>query len=48
MLSAHKGLSGRIGPIVVHASMLLILLGAILGSMTGFFAQEMVPSGQTF
>ncbi len=48
MLYAHKGLSGRIGPIVVHASMLLILFGAVLGSMTGFFAQEMVPSGQTF
>ena len=48
MLYAHKGLAGRIGPIVVHASMLLILGGAILGSMTGFFAQEMVPSGQTF
>ncbi|MBE9060533.1 cytochrome c biogenesis protein [cf. Phormidesmis sp. LEGE 11477] len=48
MLYAQKGLSGRIGPIVVHASMLLILGGAILGSMTGFFAQEMVPSGQTF
>ncbi|MEM6451316.1 MAG: cytochrome c biogenesis protein [Cyanobacteria bacterium P01_D01_bin.105] len=48
MLYAHKGLSGRIGPIVVHASMLLILGGAIVGSMTGFFAQEMVPSGQTF
>lgn len=48
MIYAHKGLSGRIGPIVVHASMLLILAGAILGSMTGFFAQEMVPSGQTF
>ncbi|MEL7333003.1 MAG: cytochrome c biogenesis protein [Cyanobacteria bacterium J06560_2] len=48
MIYAHKGLSGRIGPIVVHASMLLILAGAILGSMTGFFAQEIVPSGQTF
>ena len=48
MLYAHKGLVGRIGPIVVHASMLLILVGAILGSMTGFYAQEMVPSGQTF
>ena len=48
MLYAHKGLSGRIGPIVVHASMLLILIGAIIGSMTGFFAQEVVPSGQTF
>jgi cytochrome c biogenesis protein len=48
MLYAHKGLIGRIGPIVVHASMLLILVGAILGAMTGFYAQEMVPSGQTF
>jgi cytochrome c biogenesis protein len=48
MLYAHKGLMGRIGPIVVHASMLLILTGAILGAMTGFYAQEMVPSGQTF
>ncbi|MEM9089525.1 MAG: cytochrome c biogenesis protein [Cyanobacteria bacterium P01_F01_bin.53] len=48
MLYAHKGLMGRIGPIVVHASMLLILVGAILGALTGFFAQEMVPSGQTF
>ncbi|MGB3298813.1 MAG: cytochrome c biogenesis protein, partial [Phormidesmis sp.] len=48
MLYAHKGLVGRIGPIVVHASMLLILAGAILGAMTGFFAQEMVPAGQTF
>ncbi len=48
MLYAHKGIIGRIGPIVVHASMLLILVGAIIGSMTGFFAQEMVPSGETF
>ncbi len=47
-LYAHKGIVGRIGPILVHASMLLILLGAILGAMTGFFAQEMVPSGETF
>lgn len=47
-LYARKGLMGRIGPIVVHASMILILLGAIWGTMTGFFAQEMVPSGDTF
>ncbi|HSM84174.1 MAG TPA: cytochrome c biogenesis protein [Nodosilinea sp.] len=44
----RKGIVGRIGPIVVHASMILILLGAILGAMTGFFAQEIVPSGDTF
>lgn len=47
-LYAHKGLVGRVGPIVVHVSMLLILAGALYGSMTGFFAQEMVPSGETF
>jgi len=47
-LYAHKGIVGRIGPIVVHASMLLILVGAIWGAMTGFTAQEMVPSGDTF
>jgi cytochrome c biogenesis protein len=44
----RKGIVGRIGPIVVHASMILILLGAIWGAMTGFFAQELVPSGETF
>ena len=47
-LYAQKGIAGRIGPIVVHASMLLILVGAMYGSMTGFFAQELVPSGQVF
>ncbi|MGF1602404.1 MAG: cytochrome c biogenesis protein [Thermosynechococcaceae cyanobacterium] len=44
-LYARKGLVGRIGPVVVHASMLLILLGSILGAMTGFMAQEMIPGG---
>jgi cytochrome c biogenesis protein len=47
-LYAHKGIVGRIGPIVVHVSMLLILAGSLYGAMTGFFAQEMVPSGETF
>jgi cytochrome c biogenesis protein len=47
-LYGRKGIVGRIGPIVVHASMILILLGAIVGAMTGFFAQEIVPSGETF
>lgn len=47
-LYARKGIAGRIGPILVHASMLLILIGAIWGSLTGFVAQEMIPSGQVF
>lgn len=45
---ARKGIIGKIGPIIVHASMLLILGGAIWGTMTGFMGQEMVPSGQEF
>jgi cytochrome c biogenesis protein len=47
-LYARKGLVGRVGPIIVHASMLLILAGSIWGSLTGFVAQEMIPSGETF
>jgi cytochrome c biogenesis protein len=47
-LYARKGILGKIGPIVVHAGMLVILAGSIWGIFTGFFAQEMVPSGNTF
>ncbi|MEL6438546.1 MAG: cytochrome c biogenesis protein [Cyanobacteria bacterium J06621_8] len=47
-LYARKGLVGRIGPIIVHLGMLIVLGGAIWGIFTGFFAQEMVPGGATF
>ncbi len=47
-LYAQKGISGRIGPIIVHVGMIVILLGAIWGAFTGFFAQEMVAEGETF
>jgi cytochrome c biogenesis protein len=47
-LYAHKGLVGRIGPIVVHVGILVILAGGIWGALTGFTAQEMPPSGATF
>ncbi|MGC8711247.1 MAG: cytochrome c biogenesis protein [Leptodesmis sp.] len=47
-LYAHKGIVGRVGPIVVHIGILVILLGGIWGAMTGFIAQEMIPSGTTF
>jgi len=46
-LYARKGLVGRIGPIIVHASMLLVLLGAIVGSLTGVVAQQMIQDGDT-
>lgn len=44
-LYARKGLAGRIGPIVVHISLLLILGGGVVGALTGFLAQELIPSG---
>ena len=44
---ARKGIIGRIGPIVVHASMILVLLGAIVGSFTGVVAQQMIDDGDT-
>jgi cytochrome c biogenesis protein len=47
-LYARKGIIGKIGPIIVHAAMLIILAGAIWGAITGFFAQEMVASGDSF
>lgn len=47
-LYARRGLVGRIGPIVVHVGIIVILVGAIVGSMTGFVAQEMIPSGSSF
>ncbi|MEG4008380.1 cytochrome c biogenesis protein [Microcoleus sp. Pol11C1] len=47
-LYARKGIIGKIGPIIVHASMLIILAGSMWGAMTGFLGQEMVPSGETF
>jgi cytochrome c biogenesis protein len=48
MVYCYKGLVGRIAPIVVHFSMILILLGTIIGSLFGFKAQEIVPKTENF
>ncbi len=45
---AHKGILGKVGPIIVHIGMLVTIAGAIVGTLTGFVAQEMIPSGSTF
>lgn len=44
----YKGLIGRIAPILVHFSMILILLGTIVGSLLGFKAQEIIPKTEQF
>ena len=48
MIYCYKGLIGRIAPIIVHFSMILILLGTIVGSLFGFKAQEIVPKTENF
>jgi cytochrome c biogenesis protein len=48
MIYCYKGLIGRIAPVVVHFSMILILLGTIVGSLLGFKAQEIVPKTENF
>nr|YP_009541933.1 c-type cytochrome biogenensis protein [Neogoniolithon spectabile]AYR06142.1 c-type cytochrome biogenensis protein [Neogoniolithon spectabile] len=44
----YKGLLGRISPIFVHFSLILTLVGPLLGTSTGFSLQEVVPSGEFF
>jgi cytochrome c biogenesis protein len=48
LLYCYKGLSGRIAPIIVHFSMILILLGTIIGSIGGFKSQEIIPKTESF
>lgn len=48
LIYCYKGLTGRIAPIIVHFSMILVLLGTIVGSLFGFKAQEIVPKTESF
>jgi cytochrome c biogenesis protein len=48
IIYCYKGLIGRIAPILVHFSMILVLLGTIIGSLFGFKAQEIVPKTEHF
>lgn len=44
----YHGLIGRLGPILVHFSMIIILLGTIVTSLAGFSGQEIVPRSEMF
>nr|YP_004376646.1 chloroplast cytochrome c biogenesis protein [Fistulifera solaris]BAK19012.1 chloroplast cytochrome c biogenesis protein [Fistulifera solaris] len=48
IIYCYKGLTGRIAPIIVHFSMILVLIGTIVGSLFGFKAQELVPKTESF
>jgi cytochrome c biogenesis protein len=45
---AYSGLLGRVAPIIVHASIIILLLGSTIGSFVGYTAQEIVPRGEIF
>lgn len=47
-LYAYKGLVGKVGPILVHLSITLILIGSVIGALTGFMTQELVTKGDLF
>jgi cytochrome c biogenesis protein len=48
IIYCYKGLIGRIAPIIVHFSMILVLVGSIIGSLGGFKAQEIIPKTEIF
>ncbi len=45
---AYSGLLGRVAPVVVHGSIILLLLGSTLNSFGGYTAQEIIPRGEVF
>jgi cytochrome c biogenesis protein len=44
----HKGLIGRVGPVIVHLSIICTLMGSILEATKGFNAQEFIPKSEIF
>ena len=48
IIYCYKGLIGRIAPIIVHSSMIIVLTGTIIGSLFGFKAQEIIPKTESF
>jgi cytochrome c biogenesis protein len=47
-LYAYKGLIGRISPILVHISLIVILLGGFISIFQNFKAEEIIPKGESF
>jgi cytochrome c biogenesis protein len=48
IIYGYKGLIGRLSPILVHFSLLLILLGSSMGAFQNFKDQEILPKGEIF
>ena len=48
LIYGYKGLIGRISPILVHLSLIIVLGGSALGAFKNFKAQEVLPKGEIF
>jgi cytochrome c biogenesis protein len=48
LIYGYKGLIGRISPILVHLSLIIILAGSGIGAFQNFKAQEILPKGELF
>lgn len=48
LIYGYKGLIGRLSPILVHFSLLIILVGSTIGAFENFKAQEILPKGELF
>jgi len=48
LVYGYKGLIGRISPILVHFSLLIILGGSFFGAFQNLKAQEILPKGEIF
>jgi cytochrome c biogenesis protein len=48
LIYGYKGLIGRISPILVHVSLIMILTGSFVGAFKNFKAQESLPKGELF
>jgi len=48
LIYGYKGLVGRISPILVHFSLIVILTGSAISAFKSFKAQEILPKGEIF
>jgi cytochrome c biogenesis protein len=48
LIYGYKGLIGRISPVLVHFSLIVILFGSSIGAFKNFKAQEILPKGEIF
>jgi cytochrome c biogenesis protein len=48
LIYGYRGLIGRISPILVHVSLIIILGGSSWGAFNNFKAQEILPKGEVF